>query len=164
MTNATGDITAAAERLARGTSTRVWSEGAEGKLPDTCEGKLGGEKLAANDVVTYEGSKWADAGAGADGDALGHLHKRPYFLAPESLVDGAQGGDGLVVERRGAATGTVESWEDAQCTSRRGWRPSAAPWPRRRRRWTRDPGGRSGEAEKGEKKMVWGVSGTEGEE
>jgi hypothetical protein len=116
VTNATGDITAAAERLARGTSTRVWSEGAEGKLPDTCEGKLGGEKLAANDVVTYEGSKWADAGAGADGDALGHLHKRPYFLAPESLVDGAQGGDGLVVERRGAATGTVESWEDAQCT------------------------------------------------
>ena len=113
VTNATGDITAAAERLARGTSTRVWSEGAEGKLPDTCEGKLGGEKLAAN-VVTYDGSKWAESGA--DGDALGHLHKRPYFLAPESLADGVQGGDGLVVERRGAATGAVESWEDVQCT------------------------------------------------
>ena len=101
-TNASG-VAAVAEKLSCGTSTRVWSEASEGKLADASEDGGSGDVVSVSSSCAGDTS-WSDLG----------LHGRPYFL-DQSEEGGTQGGEGLVVERRGAATDAVESWEDAQC-------------------------------------------------
>ena len=101
-TNASG-VATVAEKLSCGTSTRVWSEASEGKLADASEDGGSGDVVSVSSSCAGDTS-WSDLG----------LRGRPYFL-DQTEERGAQSGEGVVVERRGAATDAVESWEDAQC-------------------------------------------------